>query len=476
MWLWMLLAVLVPRDTWVDYTLEELLLRGVPVTSRLPFRPMDTRDLRLEETAPDDLTARLLARLATSGYAPTDTTVTLGLGVLHLAEREHRTFVRGLALARLDWLDLSVAPVVKHGRSSEYPTHAWNADLSGDFFLASLTAHFKNASLTLGRTPLRIGGDPEAALMFGQRMVPMDVLWFTYTWGRFRLYAGFSTADDYEVSTRDTVYGYRLQPGDVIHRYLALHGVEFHAMGRRLRIALSETSLLTGVHRIPSLAYLNPLYMYYAGQFNQGGMDNLSWDAVVRWTGAGYGLFAELYIDDAQYSPPPTGEPHQLAWLVGLHKIWGPTFWTLRYTRVDAWTYLHEGNWQAWVIRGQPVGHPLGPDFDEWMVRGTWHRGPTDWTLTLRALRKGENRPNTSWPIYAGSAWQRFPEGSGFLMGTVNHRWSGALGFRLYRPHLRFSMEGGWTLERNADHIPGQDRSWGWIRAGLEIWRQVRLP
>ena len=476
MWVWMLVAVLVPRDTWVDYTLEELLLRGVPVTTLLPFRPLDTRELQLERVAPDDVSQSLLTRLKTSGYVVPDSTLTLGLGETYLAERDHRTFLRGLALVRMGWLDLSVAPMVKYGRSPEYPTHVWNADLSGDLFLGALTAHMGAASLTLGRTPLRIGGDPEAALMFGQRMPPLDYVFFSYNWGRYHAYAGFATADDWVVRPSDTLYFYTVKPGDIIHRYLALHGVSFHAFQGRLRINLAETSLLTGVNRIPPLYYLNPLYFYLAGHFNHGGMDNLSWDAVVRWVGKEYGLFAELYVDDAQYSPPPTGEPHQLAWLVGAHKVWGPTFWTLRYTRVDAWTYLHEGNWQAWVIWQQPVGHPLGPDFDEWMLRGTWHRGTLDWTWTARYLRKGENRPNTPWPIYQGSPWQRFPRGSGFLMGTVNHRWSGSLRLRLFRPHLRAFVEGGWTIERNADHVPGKKRAWGWLRLGMETWAQRGIP
>ncbi|RME32055.1 MAG: hypothetical protein D6793_11610, partial [Thermoflexia bacterium] len=64
---------------------------------------------------------------------------------------------------------------------------------------------------------------------------------------------------------------------------------------------------------------------------------------------------------------------------------------------------------QAWVIWQQPVGHPLGPDFDEWLLRGTWQtRGlgePIQVTGAEAALLSMGSGRTSVIPLLPGIGW-----------------------------------------------------------------------
>ena len=151
----------------------------------------------------------------------------------------------------------------------------------------------------------------------------------------------------------------------------------------------------------------------------------------------------------------PTLEPDQLAWAVGLLHPRGPWAVLVRYTRVNAWTYLHEGSFQNWVYLKFPMGHPLGPDVEEMLmgVSRTGKGGRLEGRMWVR--NKGENTLRTPWPVYPGGP-ETFPPGSHFMWGVVERRIGAGISALFWGERLFGGGEVRIEDVRNARHIPGK--------------------
>ncbi len=465
----LLVAWILPYLPWTSTLWFELYARSPETFPGVLRIPLETRELR----PPREGVARALWGV----LLPRDT-ASPGAGVWLRGARDTVAWGMGegwLALPSGDFHLSFHARVVRSDAPRIYPAKLWKSDLSGeqglsgDLITGAASYTRGPLSFLLGRSPLVLGGDLESALLLGPAAPPYDMVFASYTYRAFRGFFAVSGLDGWRLGPEDTVYYGGLRVGDIYRRYLSVHGLEY--TGSRFRVRLSEIVLYTGKDRPPEAYYLNPFYFFLAGHFNRGGLDNISWDLTVHAWFPRTLFFGELYIDDAQYETPPTREPDQLAWTVGLLHYRGLWSFLLRYTRVNAWTYLHEGSFQNWVYLRFPMGHPLGPDVEEILVGAS--RTAEGFRLEGRVWvrNKGENTLSTPWPVYPGG-WSAFPSGSHMMWGVVERRVGVGVSALFWRE--RFFGGGEVQLEdvRNARHLPGvRDRD---VR--LAFHAGVRLP
>jgi len=103
------------------------------------------------------------------------------------------------------------------------------------------------------------------------------------------------------------------------------------------------------MHYLPSPVYLNPFIIWYFSQLvtipvesTIGGDINCLWVIDLLYKYKNFKFYGEFLADDIQYVATPINEPAQIGWIVGIHREDSVFHYTLEYTRVNAWTYLHE--------------------------------------------------------------------------------------------------------------------------------------
>ncbi len=121
------------------------------------------------------------------------------------------------------------------------------------------------------------------------------------------------------------------------------------------------------------------------------------------------------------------------------------TYWKFQYTRLSRWTYAHFESWQRYEHRGDPIGHPYGPDFDDLGLKVVYHHGSMlDFNLGVDYIRHGEGRIDSAWPQ------GEFPSNN-FLSGEVERKVELSSGMSFYGKSLNltgtavysFTYEGG---------------------------------
>lgn len=463
------LAWVVPHSPWMTPLWFELYARSPGSFPDMLQVPVETRLLNPPET-PE---ARMLYDL----LLPQDTgNLSAGLWIQGLRDSAGWGMAEGWLVVPAGDFHLSWnARVVRSDTPRVYPARVWTSSLSGHRKLTgdlmTGAASYTRGSLWLmvGRSPLILGGDLASALMLGPSGPPLDMLFGTYRYRNLRGFFAVSGLDAWRLSSRDAAYYPDAEPGDIFRRYLSVHGLEY--VTERFRLRLSEIVLYTGKNRPPEAHYLNPFYFYLAGHFNRGGLDNISWDLSLHaWFGRTL-FFGELYIDDAQYETPPTREPDQLAWVLGAFHPRGPWSVLARYTRVNAWTYLHEGSFQNWGFQGFPMGHPLGPDVEEILLEGSHLRKGLRISARAWIRNKGENTIHTPWPVYPGGP-SAFPSGSHFMWGVVEHRVGGALEGLFWSRRYWIGAEVRLDAVTNAGHQVGVNRT----ETAFRLHAGFRLP
>ncbi len=445
-----LMGWILPFQPWMTDELWELYARAPQAFPLMLQIPVDHRLLR---SFPDDPVVQSLARR----LFPERDRITPALWGSAVRDTLSWSLFEGSLIVPAGAVHFTWnARVVRASSSPVYPARTWRGNLSGDILTGAASWVHPPFWLMAGRGPLILGSDLASALLLGPASPPLDMLYAHYTWRNLRGFFALSTLERMRVSSEDTRYYPTLEEGMFLHRYLSLHGLEI--LLPRLRVRLSEIVLFTGEYRNPEGYYLNPFHFYLAGHYNRGGLDNISWDLSFHAFLGSALLFGELYIDDAQYETPPTREPDQIAWTVGYFYPHGPWSARIQYTRVNAWTYLHEGQFQNWVYLDFPLGYALGPDVEE--IRGqvgyTHPRFRTSMALWIR--NKGENTLHTPWPVDRDSVTV-FPPGSHFMWGVVEQRWGGTLSLRVYTAHGFLGGLLGVERVHNARHRPGV-REW----------------
>jgi hypothetical protein len=304
-----------------------------------------------------------------------------------------------------------------------------------------LAAESNGVSWLAGRTPLGWGPAPLGSeLLFDETAGGFDALQVSYVWlkARFTKVAGWLDAGRSIVGTRV----------DIPYR-------------PNLRLGFGESVLTQGSPYLPYV--LNPIPIginppLFAQIRNpQGIYDDFFLTADMDWVpGPGLRVFGEVLIDDVTIPTPTANFPSRWGFSGGFHIVSedGSSVQGM-YTIVLNWTYTERPPGYSWLLRGLPMGHVLGCDFDlihlRWMATA-----PPSSSTWVAYVRKGEGKVGVFHTSEA-EAWQKL-----FLSGVVEH--SLMAGFDTPFDSSGWTGKiGPWAAYRvNADHVAGATRvDWG---------------
>ncbi len=307
---------------------------------------------------------------------------------------------------------------------------------------AMLAAESNGVSWLAGRTPLGWGPAPLGSeLHFSETAGGFDALQVSFVWlkARFTKVVGWLDAGRSIVGTRM----------DIPYR-------------PNLRLGFGESVLMQGSPYLPYA--LNPIPiginppLFAQIRSPQGIYDDFFLTADMDWVpGPGLRIFGELLIDDITIPTPTANFPSRWGFSGGFHIVSedGSSVQGM-YTMVLNWTYTEgQGPAFAWLLRGLPMGHVLGSDFDlihlRWMATA-----PPSSSTWVAYVRKGEGKVGV-WFTSQAEAWQKL-----FLSGVVEH--SLMAGFDTPFDSSGWTGKiGPWAAYRvNADHVAGATRvDWG---------------
>jgi|GEM_PF-1727280 len=317
----------------------------------------------------------------------------------------------------------------------------------GDYFRASFDhggVGYKGGrfSLFMGRDEVAWGIDRGRGLLCSGAAPTMDMFKFTYL----------------EDKVMFTAVHSKLRRGDGdpwdegVNRYVSAHRLDLK-FWPHLTFAVSEAVLYGGENRGFDPVYLNPVSVFYAGQWNSRTQDNVLFagDFTLLFARAAELRF-EVVVDDFQYD---FAKPHELGFGVDL-KARNPisdlySLFGCSYFHIRNGTYGHKVEYNRYTHENSIIGYPYGPDGDLVEVRFAFSL-PTEalWTVRFSQRRQGEGR--VSDPQDEPPDDERFP--SGTVEKTLR------LGFDVsWRPTYNWLVEGGveWYSVRNEDNIEDAD-------------------
>ncbi len=315
----------------------------------------------------------------------------------------------------------------------------------GEHFRASFDrggAGYKGGrfSLFLGRDELAWGVERHRGLLFSGLAPVLDMFKFTYLEDKVLFTSVHSKLRRGENDPWD----------ETVNRYVSAHRLDLKLVPT-LTFSVSEVVLYGGEHRGFDPVYLNPVSVFYAGQWNSGSEDNVFFggDLTFLLPHAAQ-VRLEAVIDDFQYD---FAHPHEIGFgvdflarnpFLGLYSLIGCTYFHIRNG-----TYGHKIEYNRYTHENRIMGYPYGPDGDLVEVRLAFAL-PTEalWTVWFSRRRQGEGR--------VSDPQTEPPEATVFPSGTVEK--TTRLGLDVsWRPCHAWSVEGGleWRDVRNLDNIEG---------------------
>ncbi|MDR7402361.1 MAG: capsule assembly Wzi family protein [Armatimonadota bacterium] len=229
-----------------------------------------------------------------------------------------------------------------------------------------------------------------------------------------------------------------------------------------LRLGFSEAVVMDGapywvyvVQPVPFL--INQILGHVLRAQQQGIDDNYLGTVDLEWLPhPGLRLYGEVLIDDLTLPPNPF--PWRWGATVGVQtaRREGGGY-LIQYTVVPNWTYSASRPALHYLLRGFPLAHPLGADFDALHLRWTLSSTASP-TLWATYIRKGEGE--------VGRFWTDLTEATtyAFLRGVVEYSLVVGVDWRVGGgPGGLVATIRPWVVRReNAGHVPGRtETDWG---------------
>ena len=360
-----------------------------------------------------------------------------------------------------------------------YPGKKWRG-IVGFTEQSYLTAARGRFRLKFGRDFLRWGAGESGTLFFSDVCRPLDQFLWSFDLGPFRFSSLTSVLDDIVIPSDWEKYR-----GDgKANRYLSAHRLNVDLLEGRLEVALTEAIVYGGPHRPLDWVYLNPFMIYYGTQLNKKDRVNVAGTIeALFYPVRNWRITGTFFLDDIQVEKTGPGdlEPSTLGWLIGTQ--WTDPFrlpgMTLsgEFVRVTNRTYKTPNPWESFLFQNEPLGHPLGNDFDHWQIGAEqWFGASVRMGLLYSRTRKGEGSLFTPWE----APWMDYTVEEGYsepwLSGTVETRQ--ALGLTLrYQPATHWGLDGTFRVMRrkNADHLAGETRDETFWKIGVWVMGDFRI-
>lgn len=183
--------------------------------------------------------------------------------------------------------------------------------------------------------------------------------------------------------------------GDVLRtkKYASMHFLHFNAT-KRLSFGVFEAVAYNRSRQL-ELNYLNPVIFYRTVEGAIGSPDNAMIGATVKYNCFKHiQLYGQILLDEFKFNQ--IVNPEQTGW-------WGNKYGTqlgvkyvdiagidhldaqIEWNRVRPYTYSHYDSLNSWTHYRQPLAHPLGANFEEFLgvVR---YQPSARWTLTARMV------------------------------------------------------------------------------------------
>jgi hypothetical protein len=169
-------------------------------------------------------------------------------------------------------------------------------------------------------------------------------------------------------------------------KYTALHALSLNAT-KRFNVSVYEMVVWqdrdTNNHRTLDINYLNPIIFYRPVEYSVGSPDNVILAMSMRYkTKAGPEFYGQFLLDEFNLGKYRGGQKwwaNKYGGQLGM-KVFDIIIPGLNFqTEVNAarpFTYTHGSPVQAWSQLNQPLAHPLGANFLEWVsfVRYDWQK------------------------------------------------------------------------------------------------------
>ena len=281
----------------------------------------------------------------------------------------------------------------------------------------------KYVNFMVGRDFIRWGPSKNGTLVLSNITRPLDQFNVSFHFGIFKYSFLTSQLDPYPYANVDSI----VVP---IRRYISGHRLDVSLIKNRLQIGISEIILYGGPGRNIDFTYLNPFIFYHGAHKNNSDETNvLPTLDIMFYPTKKINIHSSILIDDIQIEKTGPGdlEPNEIGIIAGLNwsdplNVLGSNI-SFEYVRVTNRTYKTPNLWETFIHRNEPLGHPLGNDFDHWQVGlSKWFFGKARAQIRYSQTRKGEGSIYTPWD----NPWSEYTVEEGysepFPTGVVEKR------------------------------------------------------
>ncbi len=253
----------------------------------------------------------------------------------------------------------------------------------------------KWGSISIGRERIIGGNGPvRSALLFSNYAPEIDYIGLDLRYKRFffNFFHGWILGDE-EFFQLDDETLFR----SIEEKYLSFHRFGAFFFDNRMQVAVSE--IIVYGNRGVEIAYLNPFLFFKSVEHSLRDRDKaiIALDIQGR-PYRGLELYGDLLIDDLAFDKLGTNwYGNQFAFRVGgnftpIVSGFQDFAVNVDYFRIQPYVYTHRLPLNRYVHGGFPIGNPLGPNSDGWIVRLNYLlSGRSNVELYYNRTRKGHN-------------------------------------------------------------------------------------
>ena len=220
-----------------------------------------------------------------------------------------------------------------------------------------------------------------------------------------------------------------VQRGDIYgKKYLSMHYLSIN-IGQRLNLGLFE-GIMWGdeLNRYGfDLSFLNPVILYRPLEFKQGfrgGNTLMGLQASYQFKNGmlAYGQMAlDEFNSSAVFNWSEGNWVNMMAWQLGLK--WGDAlgirnlFLRSEYNIARPYTYAHREIITNWGHYQQPLAHPWGANFEEFLLRAHYRTGRWSFLAALHYGDLGRDAEDENWGGDIYQSWESRPSNTGVFVG-----------------------------------------------------------